>query len=148
VTVKVCPAIVNVPVRCEIVVFAATLYGTLPFPVPLVAPVSVIHAAFVVADHVQPLPTVTVTLPVAPPEAADTLVGAMPGAHGAWKVKPFDVLLGVVPPGPTEITRASRLTPVGGAACSSGMKSTRMMPPTGVGLPRSTVSIGVEPPDV
>jgi hypothetical protein len=136
VTVKVWPAIVSVPVRCAFVVFAATLYGTLPLPVPLVAPVRLIQPAFVAADHVQFVPALTVTLPVVPLDDGEMLAGEMPGAQGAWKRKPLDVVLGVVPPGPTALTRASRLTPVGGAECNN------------VGLPRSTVSIGVVPPEV
>jgi len=83
--VKVWPAIVSVPEREEVVGFAATEYGTLPLPLPLVAPVNVIHAAFVTADHVQPVATVTATLPVDAEPAGETDVGEIPGAQVGWK---------------------------------------------------------------
>ena len=82
---NVCPAIVSVPDRNVVDAFAATEYGTLPLPFPLVAPVSVIHPALVVADHVHPEATVTPTLPVAPDAAGDIDVGEMPGVQVGWK---------------------------------------------------------------
>ena len=48
---------------------------------PPVAPVSVIQPAFDVANHVQPAPAVTPTLPVAPPEPIDCPVELIEGAH-------------------------------------------------------------------
>ena len=68
---KVCPATVSVPLRGEVDALAATLYGTVPLPLPLVAPVSVIQPAFDTADHVHPDPAVTPTLPVVAPEPTD-----------------------------------------------------------------------------
>lgn len=66
VTVNVDPAIVSVPERAP-PVLAATVYVTLPLPVPLAPPVIVIQLAPVVAVHVQPDCVVTVTGPPVPP---------------------------------------------------------------------------------
>jgi hypothetical protein len=61
VTVRVCPAIVSVPVRGVVEVLAATLYDTVPVPVPLLPLVTVIHVVLLLTPvHVQPLPVVTV----------------------------------------------------------------------------------------
>src|SRR5947208_17173073 len=54
VTVKVLPAMVSVPVREVAAVLAPTLYVTVPLPVPLAPAVTLSHAVFVVAVHVQP----------------------------------------------------------------------------------------------
>ena len=51
------------PLRAEVDELAATLYGTVPLPVPLVAPGNVIQPAFEMADHVQPDPAVTLRFP-------------------------------------------------------------------------------------
>ena len=59
------------PLRAEVDELAATLDGTVPLPVPLVAPGNVIQPAFEMADHVQPDPAVTATLPVDAPEPTD-----------------------------------------------------------------------------
>ena len=111
VIVNVRPAMVSVPVRTEVVELAATLYGTVPFPVPPVAPVNVIQPAFEVADQVQPVPAVTPTLPVAPAAPTDCPVALSDGAHAGWNENPFDRELAVEPPGPTAVTRASNTTP-------------------------------------
>jgi hypothetical protein len=66
VTVNVAPAIVSVPVRPVVTVFAATLNPTLPGPDPDAPLVSVIQAALLLAVHAQPAPAVTVLLPVPP----------------------------------------------------------------------------------
>ncbi len=70
VTVNVCPAIVNVPVRalplCE-----ATVNPTDPLPVPVAPDVTVIHDAALVAVHVQPAAVETTTGDPAPPAAAN-----------------------------------------------------------------------------
>ncbi len=76
---------VSVPLRGVVVGFAATEYGTLPLPLPLAAPVSVIQPALVTADQVQPDATVTATLPVAPDPDGEIDVGEMPGVHVGWK---------------------------------------------------------------
>ena len=75
VTVNVAPAIVSVPVRLEATVFAATSNVTEPLPDPLAPPVTVIHAALLVAVHGQPVATVTLLLPVPAAAVNDRLVG-------------------------------------------------------------------------
>ena len=74
VTVKVWPAIVIVPVRLAVVGFAVTLYATWPLPLPLPPPLTVIHAAPLVAVHAQPEPDVTPTVaePAPDPSVAPT----------------------------------------------------------------------------
>ena len=110
------------------------------------APVNVIQFAFDVADHVQPAPAVTPTLPVAPPEPTDCPGELSDGAHAGWNENPFDRELAVEPPGPTAVTRASKTTPGVGTLCNNGRKSTRMTPPLGVGFPRSIVSDATDDP--
>jgi len=108
VTVNVCPAMLSVPVREVVAVFAPTLYATEPEPLPLAPEVIVIHAALLAAVHVQPVAAVTVTLPVA---AADVVrleeVGAMLGAHVRLNANVFERALAAVPPGPTALTTDS-----------------------------------------
>ena len=70
VTVNVAPAIVSVPVRVVVAVFAATLKDVVPLPDPVAPPVTVIHDALLVADQPQPVPAVTV-LPPVPPAAVN-----------------------------------------------------------------------------
>lgn len=79
VTVKVRPAMVTVPVRDEVVGFAATAIVTEPLPVPLAPPVTVNQAAWLDAVHAQVLPAVTETLVVSPAAADDRLDGVMAG---------------------------------------------------------------------
>jgi hypothetical protein len=134
-----------VPLRAEVDALAATLYGTVPLPVPLVAPDSVTQPAFETADHVQPDPAVTPTLPVEAPATTDCAVGLIVGAHGAWRENPFETELAAEPPGPTAVTRASKTTPVG-MVCRNWSRSTRMIPPLGVGLPRSVVADATDEP--
>ena len=62
VTVTVWPAIVKVPVRGVADVFAATVYATEPFPVPLPPLVTVIQDALLAPVHAQPLVAVTVVV--------------------------------------------------------------------------------------
>ena len=78
VTVSVKPPIVNVPVRLFTLVFAATLYVTVPLPVTEAPAVIVSHAAFEEAVHAKSAAfEVTVTaLPVAPAATAVSVVGA------------------------------------------------------------------------
>jgi hypothetical protein len=75
---------VTVPVRDTVVVFAATLYATLPLPLPVAPLVIVIHDALLVALHEHPVPAVTLTVPEA---AADVVrlddVGRIVKAQGA-----------------------------------------------------------------
>ena len=56
VTVKVCPAIVIVPVREVVPVLAATLKLTVPLPLPFAPAVTVIQAALLAAVQVHPCP--------------------------------------------------------------------------------------------
>lgn len=65
VTVNVCPAIVNVPVRA-VPGFAATVKLTVPLLVPLAPAVTVIHDALLAAVQAQPAPLVIFTLPLPP----------------------------------------------------------------------------------
>ena len=75
VTVNVVPAIVRLPVRLVVPVFAATLNPTVPEPEPDAPLVSVIQAALLFADHAHPDPAVTVLLPVPPSPANVAVVG-------------------------------------------------------------------------
>jgi hypothetical protein len=59
-TVNVWPAIVMVPVRA-VPVFAATLYVTVPDPLPDAPPMIVIQPALLVAVQLHPVPAVTFT---------------------------------------------------------------------------------------
>lgn len=70
VKVNVCPAIVIVPVRDVVAVFAATLKFTEPPPLPLDPDVIVSQASFETAVQLQPVPELTVTVPVAAAELA------------------------------------------------------------------------------
>jgi len=65
VTVNVWPATVSVPARCA-PLFAAMLYPTTPFPLPVAPDVTEIHGALLAAVHAQPDPAVTVIVPVIP----------------------------------------------------------------------------------
>ena len=70
-SVKVWPPIVSAPDRGA-PELAATLYCTVPLPVPLAPDVIVSQGALLAAVHEQPSPALTVTLPVPP------LTGAFP----------------------------------------------------------------------
>lgn len=74
VTVNAIPAIVTVPVRVAVPVFAATVKVTLPVPLPEVPAMMVIHVAPALAVHAQPGPAVTV-LPPSPPSLAKVWLG-------------------------------------------------------------------------
>ena len=73
VTVNVDPAIVNVPVRLVVAVFAATLKATLPGPEPEAPLVTVIHDALLVAPQAHPELAAT-ELPPLPPAAVNDCV--------------------------------------------------------------------------
>lgn len=66
--VKVCPAIVMVPVpvRVNVPVLADTEYSTRPYPMPLLPELTVIHGALLTAVQLQPGNAVTSTRPVPP----------------------------------------------------------------------------------
>jgi hypothetical protein len=59
---------VSVPLRAD-PVLAATVYPTLPLPVPAVPDVTVIHDALLDAVHAQLAAVVTFTAGPAPPDA-------------------------------------------------------------------------------
>ena len=78
VTVNVCPPMVMVPVLLLPVVLADTEYATVPFPVPVLFWVIVIHEALLAALQEQMLvEAVTATVPVLPKELRRELVGEM-----------------------------------------------------------------------
>src|SRR4029079_405866 len=64
VMVNVLPATVSVPVREVVFGLAATLYVTVPLPVPLAPVPMVIHASLLAAVQLQPAPAVTATFPL------------------------------------------------------------------------------------
>jgi hypothetical protein len=76
-TVNVRPAIDTVPERPLAPLFAATLYDTLPLPLPLALEVIVIHASPLVAVHAHPAWLATVMVPLVPLSGADSVVGEM-----------------------------------------------------------------------
>ena len=62
----VCPAIVIVPLRDDVPVFAETEEATVPLPEPVAPLVMVIQLAALDAVHAQPVDAVTPTDPVPP----------------------------------------------------------------------------------
>ena len=77
VTVTVCPATVTVALREDVDVLAAAVTVTVPLPDPLPPLAIVNHVALLVADHVQPVATVTPTEPL-PPAATMFCVAGEP----------------------------------------------------------------------
>ena len=73
---NVCPATVTVPVREEVDVFSAIERLTVPFPVPLAPPVTVIQPALDVAvqEQFEALRTFTAAVPPEFPSDADVLL--------------------------------------------------------------------------
>ena len=69
------PAIVSVPVRDEVEVFAAAPKVTEPLPEPDAPALIVNHAALLTAVHAQPAGAVTATLPLPPVDATLWEVG-------------------------------------------------------------------------
>ena len=69
------PAIVNVPLRLEVDVFAATLKATLPGPEPDPPLVTVIQDVLLPAVHAQPAPAVTELAPEPPAAVNDCVEG-------------------------------------------------------------------------
>jgi hypothetical protein len=89
VTVTVWPAIVNVPVRGVLAVFAAIDSDTVPVPLPVAPPVTVIHGSALAAVHEQPATEVTEMLPGEALAATDKLVDDSVNVHaGAACVTP------------------------------------------------------------
>src|SRR5207302_1489234 len=81
-TVNVCPAAVSLVARAA-PVFAATLYSTVPLPVPDAPALIVIHGTLDAAVQAQAGPAVTATVAVAPAAPTEAVVGASENAHGA-----------------------------------------------------------------
>ena len=77
VTVKVCPAMVRVPVRVLLEGFSVTVYVTLPRPALVLPEVIVIKAVLLAAVHEQPAVVLTATLPLPPLAGKAWLVGEM-----------------------------------------------------------------------
>jgi len=82
-TVKVCDAMVSVPVRAEALGFAPTVNKTEPLPVPLGALVTVIQLSLLAADQGQPAPAVMFEKPFPPAADADMLVAESPKVQPA-----------------------------------------------------------------
>ena len=78
VTLKLCPAIVSVPVRGLVLLLAAALNATVPLPLPLAPPVTVSHDVLLLTPvHAHPAGDVTPVEPVPPPAGTEPLVGAI-----------------------------------------------------------------------
>jgi hypothetical protein len=75
--VKVCPAIVSVPVREPLSPFAETEYFTVAAPLPLLPDVTVIQLALLIAIQLHPRSATRVTLPEWLYLENDWLVGRM-----------------------------------------------------------------------
>ena len=138
-TVYVWPAMVSVPVRGVVAVFAAIEKPTVPLPDPAAPEVIVSQAALLAAVQAQPAAALTPTVRVDVVATTETLVpdsvGAQTGVYENW----FERLLLVDPPGPSAATFDSNITPVGSAVVSSETKSSLIRPSVpGAGLPRST----------
>jgi len=82
VTVTVVPAMVSVPVRALVVLFAATVTPTVPSPDPLAPAVTVIHGTFDTAVHAQPAGAVTRRLVAPPAVCVERLVGVPANEQG------------------------------------------------------------------
>jgi hypothetical protein len=76
-TVNVRPATDIVPERPFVLLFAATLYDTVPLPLPLALEVIVIHVSRLVAVHAHPVWLVTLIVPLVPLTATESVVGEM-----------------------------------------------------------------------
>jgi hypothetical protein len=74
-TVKVCPAMVIVPIRCAVLVFAATTTLTVPVPVPDPPEPTLSQVALLVVFQAQVLPAVTVTATDSPAAGDVRVVG-------------------------------------------------------------------------
>jgi hypothetical protein len=93
VTVKVCPATVNVAERAAVVVFAAAANVTVPLPLPVAPAEMVTHPALLVAVQAHPALVVTSTVPDPPAAANDWLAAEILKAQAA----PACVTVNVLP---------------------------------------------------
>jgi len=75
------PATVSVPTRVAPVELAATENVTVPLPLPLAPPVTVMNASLLTALHWQPAAPDTATVPGPPALPIDCDVGVMVGGH-------------------------------------------------------------------
>jgi hypothetical protein len=87
---KVRPAIVRVPLRVAPVLLLAPEYVTEPFPMPLLAEVTVSQLVLLTAFQTHSEPAVMVTVPVPPAAATELAAGAIvlsqaEGATPDWK---------------------------------------------------------------
>ena len=76
------PAIVTVPVRDVVNVFAATLTVVVPLPEPLAPAVTVIHVTLLTAVHEQPAAAVVVIVAVPPLDVIVVDVGEIVNVQG------------------------------------------------------------------
>jgi len=83
VTVSVRPAIVSVPVRCEVTVDAATVNVTLPLPLPVDPFVTVIHETLLCDVQLQAAVVATADDPVPPPPTTANVEGVIAYEHAA-----------------------------------------------------------------
>ena len=83
VTVTVWPAMVKVPVRGDVPVFAAMENATLPLPLPLAPEVMSSQASLLVAVQAQAAAVVMLLLPVPPGAAGLSAVGDTTNVQGA-----------------------------------------------------------------
>ncbi len=93
-TVNVTPPIETVPVRAAAMVFAATVYESVPLPVPVPPAVTVIHASLLIAVQPQPVGALTVTTLDVPDDVVDTDAGETPETQ----LTPACVTVNVWPP--------------------------------------------------
>ena len=108
VTVNVDPEIVSVPVRLVVPVLVALLNVTVPAPEPDAPAVTMIHETLLTTVHEQPVPAVTVVLPVPPAAAIDCDEGEIVGVHApALKANVLERALSALPFGPRASTTAS-----------------------------------------
>ena len=77
---NVCPPAVIVPERCG-PVLAATLYWTVPLPVPVAPAVTVSQFTLLFAAHPQPSADLTSNVPDAPAAGAEADVAERENAH-------------------------------------------------------------------
>jgi hypothetical protein len=80
---NVCPAMVTVPLRALVAVFAPTLSVTAPFPFPLAPPVTVTHATLLTEVHAHPVGAVTVRFADPAVAGTEALVAESANVHAA-----------------------------------------------------------------
>lgn len=102
------PAIVSVPTRLVVAVFAEKPNATVPVPEPEAPDVRLIQELLLAAVHAQPAAAVTALLPEPADAITDWLAGEIEGVpHVGVNENVLDRAAALVPPGPTAATRAS-----------------------------------------